>query len=252
MRGMRGAAARVARQLQESGSGVTEPETPHSQLCHHILRVCEEVGQCPEVERRSTPMLEQVFDSADSSSVPPLIHAIAGVDQLQEAGVCPAALALHAAKQELLSERVAQTGAASCAQALAPLVLWLSPDGLLELLTVAMESQQVSDISRQEVVSLVHSALRHASSVPPTPSERGRLEKALEQAEALLLIRATYAAWSGGHDCPLRMQPGLGAERAAEEWTRSLRATPSAAAFAPCVKATLESQAFPAIRTTSS
>merc|ERR1711865_75805 len=85
----------------------------------------------------------------------------------------------------------------------------------------------------------------YASLASRDQEEQRRLAIALEQAEALLILRGAYATWSGKFEefCPLQMLVGLSSmELVASSWREALACRPETERFVACVDSLLSSR----------
>jgi len=282
VKAVRSVATTVLQGLQETSGGHVEDSSARALLCRRMLDMCDEVTraqgaeECPETEpgggtltaalrsmhqacpilditRHGASLIDEVLRCADSdpSVVTVLIQAVAGVEALQDAGVSPSAVSLHACCREV--QRAGNDNNASTLAALAP---WLNPTDAFELLSVVVEKDDIDSSKRMEAVGHLREVWsmhqEHASSLesPPRNENAGKVMNwqlfgdLLEQAEELLLLRSVYAARCGDRQhLSLRMSVGKSLAELRSEWLCLLRANEEYADFAPCAEAVLRYKA---------
>jgi len=279
VKAVRAAAARVLQVLQEESSGLVQDSSARVLLCRRMLDMCEEVeraqglDECPETEPgggtltsvlssmheacphldlscQGTSLAEEVLRCAEAEpeTVPRLIQAVAGVEVLKEVGLSPSALALQAAKREVRrppaeAEDVAGVGEVSLG--LAPLVLWLSPEDAVDLLTTTMNNGNILHSRKMEVLGHLRAVAASRQTLElEEEATWSKLQQAMRQAEAFALLVSVHRAKSMDQEFPrLRLDADVGFEAIRARWLHELAASEETAAFAPCAEAALEAVA---------
>ena len=200
-----------------------DPDSDAWDRCADLI----EHGECPETEPDRTAMssalralcevyhldsgcdlAQQILHLASTSPFEAsLARAVAGVPELMNVGVTSSTVALHAAKTAVAAE--SDDGCGS-------LVFWLNPSDSLRLLEFVLDHCE-----RQrtlEVIALLRFKTSDANGDPSLVT----LGRALQQAEALTLLRSTGKTEMP----PLRIHPELTMEEVKGQWLEQLADLP--------------------------
>merc|ERR1712196_335763 len=114
---------------------------------------------CPELDLtcQGSNLVDQVHRCASSSAeaAQKLMHKIAGVGALQEAGLRPSALALNKIKQVALEQNAEESEVCT---ALAEAVPWLEPQDVIDLIVFVMNDAGISRLRQMEVLGHIRSS----------------------------------------------------------------------------------------------
>eukprot|EP00931_Biecheleriopsis_adriatica_P064492 TRINITY_DN39266_c0_g1_i2.p1 TRINITY_DN39266_c0_g1~~TRINITY_DN39266_c0_g1_i2.p1 ORF type:complete len:1819 (+),score=380.50 TRINITY_DN39266_c0_g1_i2:19-5475(+) len=213
----------------------TEPDGGSQSSFTSALRAvheaCPGLGIARERSDLAKNVLKHAGESPSSADALRLARAVAGVTELEAAGVSPSAVALRAAQAAMGID-----GEAS--PQLAPLIPWLSLEDSLELLRSIVENQKLSRSRKLEVIAhLRNSGERRGG----TQLVAEQLEEAVRQAEGLVLLQSVFESQLPNEtEFPLSLHTDMSIEAVHKLWLQQISDLPTASKLLPTAEALLE------------